>query len=415
MNNGLFDDQSELMKTLNALASYSRETLKRFNVENYSRVLHDVAKAAETSVTYTSTVSATLVKVATEQSELYRSLGLNQIATQEFSYAKWDTLAQIANAFQTPEITDLKNSLIEEDYTSGFETFISAINSSQVEAANIALLKTTKAFAPFLTSLPKGIPTILKEINVGTAKRLSLSDNISIDVKSKQFYVEETPEQKVSIEETNIICSSLQLLSGLDESDLISFLSHLGTYPYLASEHATGKKIKEIISAWNDFTDFDYEYYYHARALPENACPYTSNDLLKAPNGVTWQGRFNFPGESHYYFSNKPKGAQVEVSKHSKESKIQIARIKPKKHIKMIDLSPKIKTKNKFLDYCRFSPDLNQDVKIRREYLLPCFVANCCKYFGIEGIKYYGSKNYTNYVSWEDTYFDFVDSKIKKI
>ena len=26
MNNGLFDDQSELMKTLNALASYSRET-----------------------------------------------------------------------------------------------------------------------------------------------------------------------------------------------------------------------------------------------------------------------------------------------------------------------------------------------------------------------------------------------------
>ena len=414
MNNGFFDDQSELMKTLNVLASYSRETLKRFNIENYSRVLHDVAKAAETSVAYTSTVSATLVKVATEQSELYRSLGLSQIATQEFSYAKWDIFSKIANSYQTPEIDKLKKSLICEDY-SGLETFVKSINSTQVEAANIALLKLSSAFTSLHDELPKGIPTILKTINVGTAERLSSSDSISLDVQSKHFYIEEAPEQKTSIEETNIICSSLQLLSGLSESDLISFLSHISRFPSLALDHPIGRKIMEIISNWEDYIDFDYEFFYHARALPENACPFTPTDLLKAPNGITGQGRYNNPGESHYYFSNKTKGAKIEVTKHSRVSRIQIAKLKPKKHIKMIDLSPKIKTKNKFLDYCRFSPDLKQDVKIRREYLLPCFVANCCKYFGIEGIKYYGSKNYTNYVSWEDTYFDFVDCKIENM
>jgi hypothetical protein len=33
---------------------------------------------------------------------------------------------------------------------------------------------------------------------------------------------------------------------------------------------------------------------------------------------------------------------------------------------------------------------------------------NCYKYEKIDGIKYYGSKEYTNYVSWDDAYFDCV-------
>jgi len=30
----------------------------------------------------------------------------------------------------------------------------------------------------------------------------------------------------------------------------------------------------------------------------------------------------------------------------------------------------------------------------------------------IEGIKYYGSKEYKNYVSWDDTYFNIVGHEI---
>lgn len=130
--------------------------------------------------------------------------------------------------------------------------------------------------------------------------------------------------------------------------------------------------------------------------------------------GVTWHGRFNFVGQSHYYFSDVPRGAIMEISKHTKEPRVQIAKLRPTRSIRMIDLSQELKTKNKFLDYCRFSAT-NNNLHIQREYLLPCFVADCCRASGIEGIKYYGSKEYKNYVSWDDTFFAFEGSEIQQI
>ena len=40
-----------------------------------------------------------------------------------------------------------------------------------------------------------------------------------------------------------------------------------------------------------------------------------------------------------------------------------------------------------------------------RQYLLPGLVGDCCQRIGFDGIKYYGSKEYDNYVSWSDGYF----------
>ena len=103
----------------------------------------------------------------------------------------------------------------------------------------------------------------------------------------------------------------------------------------------------------------------------------------------------------------------MEVGKHTKDSRVQVAKLKPIKTIRMIDLSHETTSKNKFLDYCRFAPKPEEYPLIKKEYLIPCYVASCCKKQGIEGIKYYGSKEYKNYVSWDDTYFDIVDSEIK--
>ena len=44
---------------------------------------------------------------------------------------------------------------------------------------------------------------------------------------------------------------------------------------------------------------------------------------------------------------------------------------------------------------------------IVKQYLLPNYVASCCKRLGIDGIKYL-SGNYACYVTWKDDYFDFV-------
>lgn len=56
--------------------------------------------------------------------------------------------------------------------------------------------------------------------------------------------------------------------------------------------------------------------------------------------------------------------------------------------------------------YLRFSLTDKSD-KMPKEYLIPCFVADCCKCIGFEGIKYYGSKEYNNYVVWDDGFFDY--------
>ena len=72
---------------------------------------------------------------------------------------------------------------------------------------------------------------------------------------------------------------------------------------------------------------------------------------------------------------------------------------------------------SKFMIFLYFALMLitNTNLHRQREYLLPCFVADCCRESGIEGIKYYGSKEYKNYVSWDDSYFAFEGSEVQQI
>ena len=262
-------------------------------------------------------------------------------------------------------------------------------------------------------SFPRGLISAVNNLHVDTAKRLLTSESLSFDTKDKCFYVESSPEDRATVSETNILCSSLQLLSDIDEADLISFLTQLEKHPAFASEHRTGIRIREIVATWEQYLDFDQEYFYHARALKEGACPYTETELRQAPTGYTGHGRYNYIGQSHYYFSDIEKGAIIEVKKHIKDTHVQIAKLRPNRSIRMIDLSEEISSPNKFLEYCRFSPSPDQYPNVKREYLLPCYVAGCCKIHGIEGIKYYGSKEYKNYVSWDDGYFDIVSSHVQ--
>lgn len=390
-----------------ALSEYS-SILNRFNNENYNRLIDSLSSSLS--------LSETLGEISLRQKALFDRLDsplLKHAETMDMISLQWDALGKIASAFKTQEIDKLQKSLMQNDFAGLFE-FADALQTSYIEAPNIALLKTAKIFEHIDVELPKGLPTIINSLSVDAANRLAYSENISLDVPSKMFYLEESPNDRVNVQETNIICSSLHLLSGVDEADLIAFLNYLEQHPNLALNNPTGRRILEIISEWDEMMDFDQPYYYHARALGENDCPYTEAQLRRAPTGVTWHGRFNFVGQSHYYFSDVPKGAIMEVSKHTKESRVQIAKLRPTRPIRMIDLSQELKTKNKFLDYCRFGAT-NTNLHIQREYLLPCFVADCCSASGIEGIKYYGSKEYKNYVSWDDSYFAFEGSEIQRI
>lgn len=73
-------------------------------------------------------------------------------------------------------------------------------------------------------------------------------------------------------------------------------------------------------------------------------------------------------------------------------------------------LSFESKLSNEFIEHLRCSVE-NEEGKVVHEYLLPNFVATCCKKLGIDGIRYKSSKSqdYNCIVLWKDDYFEFVD------
>lgn len=151
--------------------------------------------------------------------------------------------------------------------------------------------------------------------------------------------------------------------------------------------------------------DFDKDCYYHSRNRNIGVAPYTAELMLKAPHGLPGTGRYNHAGRSHYYYADTQNGAENEVKKYLKKDEItQTIRLIPTKPIRLLDLSGTMLRGKVFLRYIRFPLSDIQD-KTPREYLIPCFVADCCCAIGFDGIKYYGSQEYNNYVSWDDGYF----------
>ena len=45
---------------------------------------------------------------------------------------------------------------------------------------------------------------------------------------------------------------------------------------------------------------------------------------------------------------------------------------------------------------------------VKKEYLLPNYVAGCCRAAGLDGIKYRGN-GYSSYVTWTDAKLNIVD------
>lgn len=321
--------------------------------------------------------------------------------------AKWNAIATMMTTYRTPALEQLHASLYTHN-PYAFADYLSSITLSKICTPDLAVLKAFEHTQIISSMYPKGLSAAIRGLHVGTISRIAKSDKLTFNADRKEFYITAEPEQTATVPETNIICSGIDLLGELNEDELVRFQSYISECPSMAGAHDVGRRINEIISTWSDEIDFDHTCYYHGRALEDGVCPYTENELRQAPYGVTSQGRYNFEGQSRYYFSNKKKGAMAEIKKHSKAPRIQIVKLKPRTHIRMLDLSVQASKPNKFLDLCRYVPDYDKYSKMRREYLIPSFVADCCYSNRIDGIKYYGSKEYTNYVTWDDRHFEFL-------
>ena len=257
--------------------------------------------------------------------------------------------------------------------------------------------------------LPYGSKSVLSSLTKDTAIKLAQTEDILIDPKDRMFYHKDSPEQKLSANHMNMLESSMDLFASISLDELVSFESQLYEDVTFAMDHPVGKKIFAIIKNWNKFISFDVGTYYHAREIEDGKAPFLDQEMLKAPVNISSHGRYNAIGKSCYYIAETKDGALKEVAKHSrkKEISIQVAGLKPIKSARIIDLSGEIKGTNQFIEHMRYMVD-NDEGKIVKNYLLPNFVASCCKKIGIEGIKY-KSGVYNCCVLWQDDYFKFME------
>lgn len=268
----------------------------------------------------------------------------------------------------------------------------------------------------------------MKNLSKVSLERLSVSEDVSVDIRGKRLLAADAETDpgpcncvgddsgvvSASVRSFNVLTSSLSFLEGLTEVDMMKLQQLCSDDPAFARDCKAGRLIWETVRDWRDAISFDRPVYYHARLKPAGTASYLKDDMVKAPRLLVKAGRFNGPQKAYYYFSDTEHGAMQEIGKHGSGDEAQVAEIEGRRDVRLIDLSGVGRGTNYFLKYLRF-PFTNTDQVIPPEYLVPNFVAQCCRHAGIDGIKYYGSKTYSNYVVWDDGLFRIVSMHVTPI
>lgn len=282
-------------------------------------------------------------------------------------------------------------------------------HESAVPAQNLTIIKLISN--PKKEDLPKGSKSVFEELSKGAAANLATSKDVLYDVRKKEFYRKGTPDQKISPKQVSVAVSAQQVFEDISQDALIAFESKLFENVSFACQDPVGRMIHDRIEAWTDRVALDQDVYYHARRIEDGCDYYNDDEMMKAPTNVTSQGRYNDIGRSYYYIADTKEGAIKEITKHcgSKKPRVQVVGLHPTQHVEILDLSEKIKGRCAFLEHLRRQARTTRGVV--REYMLPNYVANCCRDLGIAGIKYKSSQSakYNCIVLWNDGYFDFVD------
>ena len=355
---------------------------------------------------------------------------LNAVATaiqpyQDMNLFNSDVLAAFEDAAITPELREFRTQLevnVQEmgngmsaisDYINGLTSQwdnalrLTDVFERSIAAQNLAMVRILPCYNDL--KLPRGSKKVLRSLTKTTAKKLMQSDEIRFDPKEKDFYHKESPDSKLSADQITVVESSLELFAEFTLDELLSFESKLEQNFAFAVRHPVGVRIYEILQQWKSFVNFENITYYHARTLGENQRPFHDSEMMKAPTNVSAHGRYNEVGRSCYYIAENKDGALKEIYKHSGKTKprVQVIGLKAIKSAKLLDLSGDVKGTNRFIEHLRFTVE-NDEGRTVQEYLLPNFVASCCKELGIDGIRY-KSTGYKCCVLWKDDYFENVE------
>lgn len=348
--------------------------------------------------------------------------------------AQQELLAACMASLQTPAIRDMGDRFASKDYFGVYESLAGSLSGLTVRGPDIALLGNVSGLVDSLGdfgyggSIPRGTKTFVRDLSKASLERLSVSEDVSVDIRRKRLLAADAETDpgacncvgddsgvvSANVRSFNVLTSSLSFLEGLTEVDMMKLQQLCSDDPAFARDCKAGRLIWETVRDWRDAISFDRPVYYHARLKPAGTAPYLKDDMAKAPRLLVKAGRFNGPQKAYYYFSDTEHGAMQEIGKHGSDDEAQVAEIEGRRDVRLIDLSAVGRGTNYFLKYLRF-PFTNTDQVIPSEYLVPNFVAQCCRHAGIDGIKYYGSKTYSNYVVWDDDLFRIASMRVVPI
>lgn len=139
-----------------ALNQY-RNILSNFNNYNYNRL-----SEAKSQILKTATVN----DIVGREMNLIRSFN-NPILTYPETFSAvtkhWDAVSKLTQSIYTPEMEKLHKALMVNDYN-GINTFVSSFSKAvNIEAQNMAFLKTTKLFENAMATLPRGLSSAIKD------------------------------------------------------------------------------------------------------------------------------------------------------------------------------------------------------------------------------------------------------------
>lgn len=423
-------DGNDINKLLTDFAKVNSDVVRPLNIKTMNFFANNSVKEALKSITSIMDSSISQSAVSPQLQNAIKALSqsyVELVGLRDFGYSvseqlikmiasmQIETMYNISQSFQTSMMRELSSCFA----TAQYKNFVSIINKelscSSIKAPDVAFLRTSVLVESLGATIvyPKGLTSSLKVLNKSTARDIAKNNEIEYDIKDNSFI---SAEGSADSRGLNVICSGKAIFTFnndelFSETELMDFNSFLSRTPMLAASTKTGRKIyvflQNLFHQGDKMTGFDKDVFYHCRSHKANEMPFTFEQMLRVPNGLPWAGRYNHVGRSSYYFSDSRKGAEIEIRKHKTNNDvIQTVKLKPQKGIKLLDLSGTLARGATFLRYLRFSLSDNTD-KMPREYLIPCYVSDCCKAIGIEGIKYYGSKEYNNYVAWNDGYFEF--------
>ena len=211
-------------------------------------------------------------------------------------------------------------------------------DESAVPAQNLTIIKLISN--PKKEDLPKGSKSVFEELSKSAAANLAQSNDVLFDVKSKEFYRRETPDQKISPKRVSMAVSAQQVFEDISQDALIAFESKLFENASFACQDPVGKMIHDRIEAWTDRVDLEQDVYYHARRIEDGCDYYNDDEMMKVPTNVTSQGRYNDIGRSYYYIADTKEGAIKEITKHcgSKKPRVQVVGLHPTQHVETVVL-----------------------------------------------------------------------------